>query len=116
MSDELKNGGIRELLLWVLRLRRRYRVTGNSMLPLLQPGETILIDPKAYRHTSPCPGDIVVAQHPYRSNLRMVKRVVAEVENGRCLLAGDNPAESTDSRSFGPVDIEQILGRVTSRF
>ena len=86
------------------------------MLPLLNPGETILIDPKAYRHVSPTPGDIVVAQHPYRSNLRLVKRVVAEVETGRYLLAGDNPLESTDSRSFGPVGIEQILGRVTSRF
>ena len=116
MSDELKHGGFREFLLWLFRLRRRFRVTGNSMLPLLQPGETILVDPKAYRHASPRPGDIVVAQHPYRSNLHLVKRVVAEVENGRCLLAGDNPSESTDSRSFGAVDIEQILGRVTSRF
>jgi len=86
------------------------------MLPLLKPGETILIDPKAYRRDPPCPGDIVVARHPYHSHLRVVKRVVAEVDNGRCLLAGDNPSESTDSRSFGSVDIAQILGRVTSRF
>lgn len=86
------------------------------MSPLMEPGDEVLVDPRAYRRTPPCPGDIVVARHPYRTDLRLVKRVVSVQQNGYCLLEGDNRSESTDSRIFGPLPPECILGRVTSRF
>jgi nickel-type superoxide dismutase maturation protease len=116
VPDELKGSNLRELLLWLLRLRRRYRVTGASMSPLLQAGEEILANPRAYRRVPPRPGDLVVARHPYRTDLLLIKRVAAVLENGHCLLEGDSRLESSDSRSFGPLPPEQILGRVTSRF
>lgn len=116
MQSELPDSGLREFLLWLVRRRQRFRVTGNSMLPLLQPGEEILINPNAYRQNAPQPGDIVIAYHPQQSTLRLVKRVVGTSDNGQYLLEGDNPLESTDSRFFGPVSAHQILGRVTSRF
>ena len=86
------------------------------MVPLLKPGDEVLVDPRAYRRLPPRPGDIVVARHPYRTDLRLVKRVAEVLDNGHCLLQGDNPAESTDSRVYGPLPPERILGRVTSRF
>jgi hypothetical protein len=46
----------------------------------------------------------------------LIKRVKVRLEDGRYRLEGDNPLESTDSRTFGPVTREFILGRVTSRF
>lgn len=116
MRDELDKRRIHELFLWVLRRRRRFRVSGNSMLPLLKPGEEVLVNPNAYRRTLPRPGHIVVAQHPYRQDVRLIKRIAAVSEDGRCLLTGDNPIESTDSRVFGAVTVEQIIGRVTGRF
>ena len=115
MSEEIQDSSNKELLLWLLRFRRRFRVTGTSMAPLLEPGDEILIDPRAYRRTPPAPGDIVVARHPYRTDLRLVKRVTEVLDDGHCLLTGDNAAESTDSRIYGPLPPERILGRVTSR-
>ena len=115
-SIELKKSGWREFMLWLLRRRRRFRVTGNSMLPLLQPGEEVLIDPGAYRSRPPLPGEIVVAQHPYRSEVRLIKRVTSVVGDNQYVLKGDNPAGSTDSRAFGPITEHNIIGRVTSRF
>ncbi len=116
MDDNLENINLGEFLLWALRLRWRFQVTGNSMLPLLQPGDEVLVNPRAYQYILPCPGDIVVAQHPSRPGLRMIKRVVSITDNKTYILKGDNPLESADSRTFGPVTAEQILGRVTSRF
>jgi len=116
MAGELEDSSVYDLLLWLLRLRRRFRVAGNSMMPLLKPGDELLIDPKAYRRKSPCPGDIVVARHPYRTDLKLVKRVISVFEDGRCYLRGDNPLESTDSDAFGSMPLELIIGRVTSRF
>ncbi|MGB7520209.1 MAG: nickel-type superoxide dismutase maturation protease [Spirulinaceae cyanobacterium] len=116
MGRELRESSTKELLLWLLRKRWRLRVTGVSMLPLLQPGEEILVDTRAYKNELPKLGDLVVAKHPHLANLRLIKRVSKVFEDGSCFLKGDNALASTDSRSFGLVDSQQILGRVTSRF
>ena len=116
MTDELKDITLRELLLWLIRRRQRVQVTGNSMLPLLNPGDEVLVDQRAYRYALPQASDIVIAQHPQRTDLRLIKRVVSITKDGRYILKGDNPLESTDSRTFGTVTVEQILGRVTCRF
>lgn len=86
------------------------------MLPLLQPGDEVLVNPNAYRVSSPMPGDLVVAQHPHRLDLRLIKRVVTVQDNGDCILIGDNPTASTDSRHFGAISPARILGQVVCRF
>lgn len=116
MKKELKSGGLPEFLLWVMRRRRRFRVSGPSMLPLLEPGQEVLIDPAAYRHQLPQAGDIVVVVHPHRPQMRLIKRITTVLDDHRYVVEGDNPLASTDSRSFGPIRVDQIVGRVTSRF
>jgi nickel-type superoxide dismutase maturation protease len=86
------------------------------MQPLLAPGNEVLVDPSAYRASAPQPGDLVIAQHPLQPELRMVKRVEAVVTGPRYVLKGDNPTASTDSRAFGAVGAEHILGKVTCCF
>ena len=38
------------------------------------------------------------------------------LEEGRYFVIGDNRAHSTDSREFGPVGLEEIVGRVLFRW
>ncbi|MDJ0743616.1 MAG: nickel-type superoxide dismutase maturation protease [Xenococcaceae cyanobacterium MO_167.B27] len=116
MLQSLKDATPKEIILWLLRKRRRLRVTGASMQPLLQPGEEILIDINAYKKASPQIGDIIVAFHPYRPKFPIVKRIVSIEKDGSLFLQGDNTLESTDSRSYGAIQLDQILGKVTSRF
>ncbi|MGK7918651.1 MAG: nickel-type superoxide dismutase maturation protease [Trichodesmium sp.] len=106
----------KELLLWLLRLRQRFCVTGFSMFPLLKPGDEVLVDTKAYRHCLPEIGDLVVAEHPHHLELKIIKRVAFVDQHGDCFLVGENREESSDSRSFGFVNLQQIIGRVTSKF
>lgn len=118
----LRHSHLTDRLLWLLGQRRRLRVVGRSMLPLLQPGEEVLIDPSAYGRgglaatVHPCPGDLVVARPPHQPDLRIVKWVVFVEADGRCYLKGLNPQESTDSRHFGLVPRDAILGQVMCRF
>jgi len=82
------------------------------MLPILNPGDQILVDLKAFGETAPHSGEIVVAFHPHRPDLRVVKRVSSARPDGTFVLIGENPFDSTD---FQSVPIRSILGRVTSR-
>src|SRR5215212_3133593 len=89
------------VLLWLARRRRLYRVTGESMLPGLKPGELVFVDFNAYRLVQPQAGHIVILYHPYRPGLKIIKRVTEVLDGGKYFVSGDNPAASTDSRSFG---------------
>jgi nickel-type superoxide dismutase maturation protease len=105
-----------EFARWLLRRRRRVRVTGDSMLPTLRPGDELLVNPRAYRRHPIQVGDVVVVRHPFRSDVTAVKRVAAVRDDGRCDLRGDNPAASEDSRNYGALAPSHIMGRVTCRF
>ena len=102
----------RERFLWLLGRRLRFRVSGRSMQPLLQPDEEVLVRLQSQFNI----GDIVLAQHPYRTDVRMIKRVTAFDSDGKAFLEGTNPSESTDSRTLGHFSPQLLLGRVTSRF
>lgn len=114
-GEDVPGADWREWLGWLARRRRLFRVSGESMLPVLAAGDVVLVDVRAYRRRGPQPGEIVVARHPFMTDVKVVKRVGEVSEDGRCRLVGDNPAESTDSRSFGTVAASLIVGRVTSR-
>ncbi len=115
MAKSLPDATVREIILWLLGKRKRMRVTGASMQPLLQSGEEILIDLNAYQKAAPEIGDIIVAFHPYRLNFPVVKRIVS-IKNQDFFLQGDNTVESIDSRSYGAIKLDRIIGKVICRF
>lgn len=82
------------------------------MAPALKSGDVVLIDPKAKGSV----GDIVVAHHPYKKSIRLMKRVEMIDESGRYTLKGDNPESSTDSRTFGSVAASDITGKVVCKY
>lgn len=73
---------------------RRVGVRGWSMAPLLRPGDRVLFDRLAYIRDRPARGDVVLAAHPARPEMRMVKRLVAlpgdtvAIEGNRCWVNG----------------------------
>jgi nickel-type superoxide dismutase maturation protease len=111
MRDEVPVAGVLEWLRLLIGRRRGLMVDGESMLPTLRSGEKVLLDPRARIAV----GDIVAADHPFKSKTRLIKRLVSIGPDGRIFLGGDNPAESTDSRSFGTISREQIIGKVVAR-
>ena len=119
MIGEVPRSGWREMALWLLRRRRLLRVTGHSMAPTLAAGEVVMLDPYAYHRRNPQEDEIVVARHPRQTELRIVKRVTAVIESDtegvRLVLASDNAAAGADSRVFGPVTVDLVLGQVISR-
>ena len=90
-------------------------VSGLSMHPTLEPGDVVVF----VRYLRPVEGSIVVADLPGHGLI--IKRMAATgghsgappaLEPGYCLLIGDNPDCSYDSRAFGPLPLRLVLGRV----
>jgi nickel-type superoxide dismutase maturation protease len=111
MSEELRHAKWKDRLLWLFGRRHAFRVEGDSMLPTVRDGDAVLIE-TAFDLAV---GDIVLAEHPYRKGVKILKRV-AEIDlNGNLSLTGDNPSESTDSRSFGAFSVKSIVGKVVCK-
>jgi nickel-type superoxide dismutase maturation protease len=88
----------------------RVMVDGLSMIPELAPGDHLLV-----RWGAPFGvGDIVVARRPDRPDLLVVKRAVRH-EGEEWWLEGDNAGASDDSRVFGTVHADAVVGRVVAR-
>ena len=111
MDDGIRSAGVRDRIRLALRRVFGIRVEGDSMSPLLNSGDLVLVDPRAPIK----PGDIVLARHPFRSSVRILKRLISVEADGRLYLTGDNPNESSDSRSFGTVSSADLLGKVIAR-
>ena len=111
MENQLPEANWKERILFFLGRRRGFLVEGDSMSPTLKNGDAVLIAPKANIQM----GDIVLAKHPFKQSVKMLKRIGEVDENGNYLLVGDNPSESTDSRSFGAISQKEILGKVVCR-
>ena len=101
----------KERMLYFLGRRKAFVVSGDSMVPTLKSGAFVLVDP----HSKIKIGDVLLAAHPYKTSVKILKRVVGIDAKNNLTLIGDNPAESTDSRTLGAVSIESILGRAVSR-
>jgi nickel-type superoxide dismutase maturation protease len=81
------------------------------MRPTLEPGDRLLVDTGAFRARPPRPGEIVVVMDPELPGRWLVKRV-AQVVDGSVSVFGDAGSASRDSRQFGPVPQDSIIGRV----
>jgi signal peptidase I len=115
----------------------RVAVIEGSMRPTIEPGDWLLIDPTVRRW--PRRGAVVVFREP-ESDVLAIKRVAAgpgdvvrgvrvtdpatgdEVEvtirliPDEAWLLGDDPAASVDSRRYGPVALDRLVGRAWFRY
>jgi signal peptidase I len=113
----------------------RVVVSEASMAPTIEPGDWLLVDPTTDRW--PRPGSIVVFREP-DTELLAIKRVAAgprervELDAGHLVLAPDEAwllsdastaelvsrgfGEPVDSRRYGPVPVEQLVGRAWFRY
>lgn len=89
---------------WPLSL---YRVSGDSMFPTFNDGDTLL----GFRWFRPQVDQVVVANVDGRP---VIKRVAA-ISRQSITLLGDNPAHSTDSRTYGDINMDRLIAKIIAK-
>ena len=96
----------------------RVAVAERSMEPALRPGDWLLAWRGVRAGPPPRirPGQIVLARHPGRPGMLLVKRAVRREPDGWWLESDNSGVGEVDSRAFGVVAAELIEGRVLARY
>ena len=90
------------------------------MEPSYRDGDRVLVNRLAYRFRRPEPGDVVVVRDPERTGKHLLKRVAVGPEGANdpwaVWVVGDNAEASRDSRAFGAVSTEEIVGKAMLKY
>jgi|SRR5208283_310455 len=87
-----------------------FRVKDKSMKPSINDGDYVIASRVSYIFAKPKAGDIVVLRHP-SGRFFIVKRI-ARITGKGYFVVGDNKPVSEDSRKFGAVGRDSIVGKV----
>ncbi|MBI4692327.1 MAG: signal peptidase I [Candidatus Terrybacteria bacterium] len=111
--------------LWIAQ---PFIVSGASMEPTFDNGDYLIIDELSYNLRKPQKGEVVVFRYPLDPSKFFIKRIAGLPEetmeiNGRKItlaeneyfVLGDNRSASSDSRIWGPVPENLIVGRTLVR-
>lgn len=79
------------------------------MEPLIKNGNTVLVSNIFYLFKSPKVGDIIAFKNFDEKVL--IKRIIKK-ENKKFFIKGDNKKDSMDSKNFGMISGDKIVGKV----
>jgi len=111
--------------LWVAQ---PFLVSGASMEPTFQNGNYLIVDEISYHLRAPKKNEVVIFRYPKDPSKFFIKRIIglpgeSVTENGKTtfldndeyFVMGDNRDASSDSRIWGPVKEDLIIGRAFIR-
>ncbi|MEW5806735.1 MAG: signal peptidase I [Acidobacteriota bacterium] len=88
-----------------------FKINGNSMFPTIRNGDLVLISKVSLLSGKrPATGDIVAFFDPADGKRILIKRVKEDCGQGYFVM-GDNAESSIDSRVFGTVSGDRIIGK-----
>jgi signal peptidase I len=98
----------------------RFAVEGASMEPAYAHGDRVIVSRLSYSFRAPRAGDVVVVRDPDREGRQLLKRVAEGPEGANdpwaLYVLGDNAPQSRDSRAFGAVSADDIVGKAILKY
>ncbi|PIR98156.1 MAG: nickel-type superoxide dismutase maturation protease [Candidatus Colwellbacteria bacterium CG10_big_fil_rev_8_21_14_0_10_42_22] len=92
----------------------RFVVYGNSMEPTYPSGSKIFVSKLFYKLIKPKVGDAIVLKDPRDG--RLILKRVKSIKKNIFRVEGDNHRSSTDSRVFGEINKEHIIGKAILKY
>ena len=111
--------------LWIAQ---PFIVSGASMEPTFQNGDYLIVDELSYNFEQPQKNDVVIFRYPLDPSKYFIKRIEGlpgekiktngreiTLKTGEYFVMGDNRGASSDSRVWGPLKENFIVGRAFVR-
>ena len=95
------------ILIVILAFFRPIEVNGISMCPTLQDGQYLILNTLDKDVEI---GDIVVIKPLVCAGGKIIIKRVTDIDNNKIFIEGDNKDHSLDSRTFGWIDKNSIMG------
>lgn len=89
---------------------RLLKVHGDSLVPDYQEGDFVFVSKIPFLFDSARPGQVIAFHMPPYGTL--IKRIDQVLEEGQAYFVTGTHPQSVDSRQFGPVGRQALLGRV----
>ena len=86
------------------------------MEPVFKDGDQVVINRLTYVFSRPKPEDIVTIQHPHDRRKILLKKIEKLNSDNTYFVVGENKSDSEDSRFFGKINKEGILGKFWFRY
>lgn len=87
----------------------KFKISGHSMEPKLKNGSIVLVSSIFYLLRKPKVNDVIAFKN-FDGKI-LIKRI-KNIEKGNFFMEGDNKKDSLDSKSFGAISKDMILGKV----
>lgn len=113
------------LRMWVAQ---PFIVHGQSMDPTFRNGDYLIVDEISYRFTDPEEGDVIIFRFPNDPSTFFIKRIIGlpnqtikvegktiSIKDNEYFVMGDNRGSSSDSRVWGTVNKDLIVGKAFLR-
>jgi len=81
------------------------------MEPTFNACDRVRVNQIIYKLKKPKIGDVIVLKDPRTK--RLILKRIQKINSDGYFVKGDNSSESTDSREFGAVSVNDIIGRVS---
>jgi len=101
-------------------------ISGNSMLPTLKNNSMIIVDQYLYKLFTIKKEDILIFRVENEEVIKRIHGLPGEtietkerqltLKKDEIYVLGDNPKESIDSRMYGPLKINNIVGKIFLSF
>jgi len=114
------------LIFFVLVNFRVSYISGNSMSPTLKNNTLIIVDKYLFKMFSIKKGDILVLNHQKEEVIKRIAYLPGErfehegkeieLKKDEIYILGDNSKESIDSRNYGPIKTNNIIGKIFLSF
>ncbi|MEK7534257.1 MAG: S26 family signal peptidase [Patescibacteria group bacterium] len=93
-----------------------FKIEGHSMEPTIKNGQSVLASSLPYFFSKPKMGDIVVFRKNERVLMKRITKIDQSDDGKKYFVKGDNEKDSMDSKRFGWISKNDIIGKVIYTF
>lgn len=90
----------------------KFTISGHSMEPHILSGKSVFVSSIPYFFIKPKVGDVIAIKNNGKVLIKRISKINFQKGKSKYFVKGDNVSDSLDSRVFGWIDVNKIMGKI----